>query len=828
MTLNSRSAATLPSNMDAPRFASLWAALACALATLLLAYPALTGAFLVNPHSDQYIAGFAFRDFAAQALRAGQGIPQWNPFMFGGMPYVGAMHGDIFYPTALLRLLMPTDVAMTWGFVLHTFAAGFFTYRFLRVWGLGFWPALIGGLAYLLGGPIASYASPGHDGKLFLGALLPLALWLLIRGIRDGRHWAWGAFAIVVGLGVLSPHPQLLQYLLLTAGSFALFLAFGSDARGAALDRRTAMRRLGYATAAVLVGMAMGAIQFAPVREYVPFSPRAGGKDYSFATNFSFPIVELFNMYLPQWTGILDRYWGPNSIHFHSEYLGGSVLVLAGAGLGGGGDADRRFRRFWIGAGVVSLLWALGGSTPFFHLIYALVPGTKFFQAPSTIIYVFSFAVSVLAALGTQRLLAATISRRYVYGWLGFGLVIALLASAGVLTSLAESSAARAWSSRALALGYDAGAAQQIAEQKATQANGNAADVIVGAWRSFLFVALLAGLALAYHRSAITARVLGVAVVLTVALDLWSVERRYWLFSEPAAKLYASDAAIDYLKREAQPGRVLVRAVTQDGLNQPDPYFGTDAEGKGTGLMVHGIRSLTGYHGNELGRYQTLSKQVLADGRTTAAMTPMFWRHENARYLYTNAVMPDSQLKLLVGPVKNSVGSTVYLYRLPGENPYAWVAPAMTKASDADALAAILDPRFDPLRIAVFDAAAALDVKPPSALPAPIALTTTATNVAAGRATITLSAPAPAGSALVVSENFFPGWQAKVDGRAMPVLRANYNLLGVPLPTGARAVELEFRDPALSTGKIISLAALLLALAALAAGVMTDRRSRLG
>ncbi|HEY2027322.1 MAG TPA: hypothetical protein VGG78_09950, partial [Gemmatimonadaceae bacterium] len=155
---------------SAPRLASLWATVAYAIAALALAYPALSGLFLVNPHSDQYIAGFAYRDFAAQALRAGRGIPQWNPYLFGGLPYVAAMHGDIFYPTALLRIILPTDVAMTWGFIIHVFAAGFFTYGFLRAWGLGFYPALIGGLAYMLGGPIASYVSPGHDGKLFVSA----------------------------------------------------------------------------------------------------------------------------------------------------------------------------------------------------------------------------------------------------------------------------------------------------------------------------------------------------------------------------------------------------------------------------------------------------------------------------------------------------------------------------------------------------------------------------------------------------------------------------------------------------------------------------------
>src|SRR6476661_9748156 len=201
-----------PAALEAPRFAFGWAALVYAVGTLSLAFPALTGAFLVNPHSDQYIAGYAFREFAAHTLRTTGHFPLWNPYLFGGMPYVAAMHGDIFYPTFLLRMIMPTDVAMTWSFMIHIFLAGFFTYLFLRAWGLGFLPSVVGGVAYLMCGPIAAYVSPGHDGKLYVSALLPLALFFLIRGIRDGRNWAWGGLALVIGAAVLSPHPQLLQY----------------------------------------------------------------------------------------------------------------------------------------------------------------------------------------------------------------------------------------------------------------------------------------------------------------------------------------------------------------------------------------------------------------------------------------------------------------------------------------------------------------------------------------------------------------------------------------------------------------------------------------
>ncbi len=796
-----------------------WAALAFAIATLALAYPVLAGQFLVNPSSDQYLAGFAFRDFAAQSLRAGQGIPHWNPYMFGGLPYVAAMHGDVFYPTALLRMLMPTDLAMTWGFILHLFASGLFTFAFLRAWGLGFYPSLIGGMAYLLSGPITSYASPGHDGKLFVSALLPLALWFLVRGVRDGRAWAWGAFALTIGLAVLSPHPQLLQYLLLATGAFALFLALGADAAGVPIPRSLAIRRLGLAFGAVVIGMAIGAVQFAPVREYVAWSPRAGGRDYAYATSYSFPIVELFNLYLPQFTGILERYWGPNGIHLHSEYLGGSVLLLAGAAFGG--DARRRFRRFWLAVGGVAFLWMLGGNTPFFRLVYELVPGTKFFRAPSTIIYVFGFAVSVLAALGAERILERGLARRYAFAWVGAGLFIALLATGGVFTSFAQASVLPTAQGIASAQGYDPAVAPQIAEQLAS---ANATDVVLGAWRSFLFVALAAGVLLGYLRGGMSARLFALGMAVVVAADLWSVARRYWQFSPPASSLYASDPAIEFLKREREPGRVLVAATSDSGLASPDPYFGTDRRGKGTGLMVHGIRSLTGYHGNQLGRYKSLEESTLSNGGAALA-TPMFWRHENARYLYTNQPIADSAMRLLIGPVKNSAGSTVYLYRLPGDNPYAWVTPSITKASDADIERAILDPRFDPRRVAVFDSSAAVQAPPVTSLPVPLTLTTTTAAIGPGIATIALSEPAPGGSALVVSENFYPGWSATVDGKSVPVYRADFNLIGVPLPSGGRRIELAFRDAGVDRGKGISLVALLLAIAALGAGLAVDRRS---
>jgi hypothetical protein len=178
------------------------------------------------------------------------------------------------------------------------------------------------------------------------------------------------------------------------------------------------------------------------------------------------PPEELLNTYLPQFSGILDAYAGRNNIHFHSEYIGAAVLVLAGLGIGAAAR-HRRFAWFWVGALVVSTLWALGGFTPFYHLVYALVPGTKFFRAPSTMLYVVSFCTAVLAALGTERALSLRARPRYLYAWIGFAAFMALLATGGMLTNMA------------------AGFANPALQPRV---DANARALTLGGWRSLLAV----------------------------------------------------------------------------------------------------------------------------------------------------------------------------------------------------------------------------------------------------------------------------------------------------------------------------------------------------
>lgn len=80
---------------------------------------------------------------------------------------------------------------------------------------------------------------------------------------------------------------------------------------------------------------------------------------------------------------------------------------------------------------------------------------------------------------------------------------------------------------------------------------------------------------------------------------------------------------------------------------------------------------------------------------------------------------------------------------------------------------------------------------------------------------------------LIVSENFYPGWTARVDGRDARAERADYSLIGVPLSAGARKIELEFTSAAYQKGRVITLFALAAALALWIFGIVAGRRAAL-
>ena len=73
----------------------------------------------------------------------------------------------------------------------------------------------------------------------------------------------------------------------------------------------------------------------------------------------------------------------------------------------------------------------------------------------------------------------------------------------------------------------------------------------------------------------------------------------------------------------------------------------------------------------------------------------------------------------------------------------------------------------------------------------------------------------PTDGFLVISDTYFPGWEAYVDGQSRPVLRGDLLFRTVPVPAGSHTVELRFQPLSVRLGLALTMGALVVALGAL-------------
>ena len=769
-----------------PRRPTLIATAAFTLWSLLLSLPMFAGMWLASPSSDQYTAGLPFHAWSAEWFKRAGHLPLWNPEIFGGLPFVAAGSGDVFYPTWLLRFVVPVTTAGNLSFFVHYVLAGLFTYLLLRRLQVGWTGSVIGGLAYELSGLIASYPSPGHDGKLFASTMLPLILLALVLTLRERRWQGYPLLAVATALTLLG-HFQLAYYSLIAAGLFALYLTLEEAGDSGGGERGL---RLGLALAAVLIGFGVAAIQILPFFEYIPFSPRAQGyHGFEGSTSFAIPWDHVPEFFLKNFVGrSWDTYWGSNPLKFHSEYLGLPVVVLAALGVAA---PERRRQILWLGSiGLLFLLISLGAATPFYKLWWTVMPLVKKTRAPGMAFYVVALVTALLAGLGADRALKGE-GRRVMTPALIIGGIVALLGGTGVFGHIAEA----------------------LAGAKEAAARADEAAILWGAATSGLALAATAAV-LGPALVRLTPRLGALALILIVGTDLWLNARPFWSYTKP----YGRDPVIDRIAATPPPYRTF----------QPP---GSGAVYPGSILMAFDIPELFGYHGNELRYYDELwgGKNEWRN----LGVLPL-WDLWAVRY----AILPAGTQSLDSIPgfrrVLDSVtifdGARVNLFERLTPPPYARVVPSAIKVDSAAIIPTLLHPRMDFSRLVLFTTDQPITPEPlkQMELPPPSPSRAAVTAWQPGRMTVTLDPVPPHASYLVIAENWYPDWQATVDGAPAQVLRGDYSLLTAAVPAGAKMVELTFRSKLYERGRMLTIASLATLFIALLAGLVIPQRTRHG
>jgi Bacterial membrane protein YfhO len=139
-----------------------------------------------------------------------------------------------------------------------------------------------------------------------------------------------------------------------------------------------------------------------------------------------------------------------------------------------------------------------------------------------------------------------------------------------------------------------------------------------------------------------------------------------------------------------------------------------------------------------------------------------------------------------------------YVYRVDGVVPRAFVPPALQPvARAADAIAYLRGSTAPAQRVAVERGAI-----PPGL---PDAMTGTVRIDAYRPQQVELAASMQSDGLVVLTDTFYPGWEATVDGKEISIVRANYFARGVFVPAGEHRVVFTYRPLSFRLGALVSL-----------------------
>lgn len=569
---------------------------------LIYFLPAVCGSIVLCP-DDGIIQNVPLRVVVADLIRAGH-APLWNPYIFCGMPLLGAAQAGVLFPLNWFYLLFSAPVATNLMMLSAYMLAALGAYLYARRSGSSMSGAVVTSLVWQ--GSAFLVGQVGHTNIVHTAALLPWLLWAIDGYAEKGQRRRGVIVAVIVALQCFAGHQQTFVYSLLVAGAYAVVMWRASSSAG---NRRPAYL---WSLVMLAAGLVLAAIQILPTLELLRHSLR-NEASYDFFSSFSMPRRFLWTFFAPYLMGGGDGnlfrapYVGPSFYAEYVGYVGLATLALAFLVLVLKRDAKTTF---WAIVVVAGIILALGRYAPleFYGFIYA-VPVLNLFRVPARHLMEVEFALAVLAGRGLTALLASRDRSRMVK-WVALAGTLVF-----VLTCLAIT-----------------------AGRPADFRLGRTAPVsILRAPELFLppLIALLSAWALWFlaRRKSIAALAILFAVLL-VDLNLWG-QFSGWRVASPTVKseIWREPAAFKHLRaqEEQEPGtdpadrkQPLYRVLTQDHFfdpGQPVSYSSPIAAWIPTlqpdiGMMWE-WENAAGYEGFGLARYSQLAGDMKVWGDLT-------------------------------------------------------------------------------------------------------------------------------------------------------------------------------------------------------------------
>ncbi|MCR5887763.1 YfhO family protein [Hymenobacter sp. J193] len=770
----------------------------------------------------------------------------WTNSMFSGMPtYLISTHfpGDLSgYLHKIFTLNLPAVVA-------NLFLALLCGYLLFVALGVRPLLAVVGAVALGFTSYNLIILSAGHNTKSLALAYAPLVLAGLLVALRRNMWLGAALFALGLTMNLRSNHLQITYYLLLMVLIFGVIelVAAVRENRLPALLSRVAVLAL---AAGLAVGVSFGRLY--TTLEYGKYSIRGrselttpaptapgqpaaateenvgSGLDRDYAFQWSYGVGETITLLVPNYYGgasqgalsensatgqalaqlgvppaqlqdvlrQLPLYWGDQPITSGPVYLGAGVLLLFVLGLF---VADRRTRWWLLTATLLSIVLAWGKNFETFNnLIFDYFPGYNKFRSVSMALVIAQLAVPLLAILALARVLRP---QTVVAAAPNTHPALAAVPVAAPETAILKRNLLYAVGITAglCLLAYLVGLGADFASpiDSALQQQGFPLDAIrqdraslmhKDVFRSLLFILLTGAVLWFYLQRKLTATLAAALVGVLTLVDLWGVDKRYLnddnFQRETVAQQFVPTAADQQILQD--------KGLSYRVYNTANPFNEANTS------YFH--KSIGGYHGAKLRRYQDLIERQLAQGN------PGVLNMLNTRYV----IVPSQQAQ-----------GGVQVQRNPGALGNAWFISEIQKVQTPDEEIKALT-GLNPATAAVVDAA-----KFPLSKTNYITVGSTISLAEYSPDKLVYKANAVQDGFVVFSEIYYKdGWNAFIDGKPAPYVRANYVLRAMPVPAGQHTIEFRFEPTSYSVGNTVSLVASILLILALLGTVVYALRRR--
>ncbi len=743
----------------------------------------------------------------------------WTNSMFGGMPAyqisVQFHNNWTRYINKVLSLGIPSP-----AYMLFIALLGF--YITLLCFGVNPWLSIAGAFAYGFSAYFMIIVGAGHNTQMRALAYTPPIIGGLYLAYYRRKIWL-GMIIVCLSLGIqiLSNHIQITYYAAILILIFMIFelVRVIKDKQYSNFVKASAAMIV-----ALVLAVGVNITNMLLTAEYTPYSTRGPseltdesgdqtkGLDKSYILNdYSYGIAETMNLFIPNFMGgasvsevgtnsafyealvqngipaqqavqickQVQTYWGDQRYVAGPVYIGAVVIFLFVLGL----FVVKGPIKWWlVVATVLSILLAWGKNFMVFSdLFINYFPIYNKFRAVTMILVIAELTIPLLGILAVNELLGNNLTsldkqkaiKKSLFIVGGIALFFTLFP--GLLFNFSAPSDAN-YPDWLLAPLHDTREALMRSD----------------AFRSLLFVLLVAALLWFMGRGKLKVMPACILLALLVLVDLWAVDKRYLNNSHfvkaKAANIQQPSAAdLEILQDKSLDYRVLIDTVST--FNDATTSF------------FH--KSIGGYHGAKMKRYQELIEYHI--GRGNMSVLDML----NTKYF----IVPGDQNQPVVQPNQGVLGN-------------AWLVEHIKWVDNADAEIAALT-GFNPAKEVVIDKryqSVLEEFKPKRDSTASINMLSYEPNH------LVYEYQSNEPQMVVFSEIFYDkGWNAYIDGVLTPHVRANYVLRAMEIPSGKHQVVFKFEPKTYAQGEKIALASsiaiVLLVLGAIAKGLYDAKRS---